>query len=257
MSTEDTSTYEFRFYDVAHGRLAQEVARMHDVAITGEPRPGDDQLRPSRSMFDRHGIPRPLGAWIGISGPRQPLFGYILKWESLAKRDASFPAFWADPLWQSIRNQTDDGIALVERTEDWLMQPSPAWDAVRSRSGAQPVHPEFHELLIQRVENGYLGPAAEAMTQGLLPLLMDRGGMVLGVFEVVIGPDMPALVTFLAWLDQKTQEEAWRQLHVDTRLRDMHQSERQAYGRLLVRSRERYLLQPVSFGMPAANFGRA
>ena len=115
----------------------------------------------------------------------------------------AFPRFWADTLWQDIRNQTDGGVPMVERTEDWLLDASPAWAALQKCGPAprQPVPQAVHEMRIDRVTNGFLGPATAALQEAHLPHALADGAQLLGVLNVVIGPDMPCIVTFLAWPD--------------------------------------------------------
>ena len=249
-SEPDTSIYELRCYDVAAGRLADEVARMYDVAIAGE-RGGP------ASMFDRYGIPRPLGAWTGMSGTREPQFGYILRWDSLAQRDAAFPAFWADPDWLELRARTDGGVPLVERMEDWLLRPSPSWNAARQfGDGLRQDAGWLTEMLVQKPENGFVADATAAHAGLLLPLLARHGAVLLGVFDVVIGPDMPCMVTFLAWPDQPTQDAAWRAVDVDPGMRAAAREQGRTHGHALIRSSEHSLLRPVHFGRPKPHFAR-
>jgi hypothetical protein len=254
VTPSDTFIYEFRLHEVASDRLAAEVARMHRVAIAGEPQSVDGPAGPGPSMFDRYGIPRPLGVWTGVTGARTPQFGYLLRWDSLAKRDNAFPRFWADPLWKQLRNQSDNGVPMVERTEDWLLRPS-AFSG--SSAGSKDIDADcLTEILIQRVENGYAAEAGQVHAATLLPILATLGATVLGVFDVVIGPDMPAMMTFLAWPDQHTQEASWRAVDGNRQVLEEIRRQRDVYGRALVRSAEHNLMKPVGFGIPVTDFGR-
>ena len=77
--------YEFRFYAVAPGRLTDEMALVRRVSA--DPAPDlDDAEGPS--LWDRYGVPRPVGSWITLTGRNRPGFLYIVPWQTLAQRDA-------------------------------------------------------------------------------------------------------------------------------------------------------------------------
>lgn len=247
--------YELRLYDVAAGRQADEVARMYDVAINGEPAVAGGPPVHRRSMFDRHGVKRPLGAWTSLAGTGLPMFGYLLKWDSLKQRDASFPAFWSDPLWQGIRNQTDAGSPMVERTEDWLLDPSPAWVSLRAHGTEEPLPHSVHELRIERVANGLLPQATTSLREAYIPFEIANGALLLGVFNVVIGPQLPCVVTFLAWPDYATQAQSAERFHTDKSMIERERSDTATHGRPLFESRNAHILVPVDFARPKGNFG--
>lgn len=235
--------YEYRFYDVAHGRMAAEVARMYDVALKG----GTD------SMFAKYGVKLPLGAWVATAGRRLPLFGYIQQWDSLKQRDAAFPPFWADPVWAKMKAETDGGSPLVERMEDWLMRPAPCWAKVRTDDKPGPVH----EMRVERVSNGHLPTAHALMGEVILPQYQVLGAVVLGVFDVLIGPNIPTLVTFLAWPDHETQQRAAARLDVEPRVLNGLKAARAKAGEPLFVDLQQHILQPVPWAVPAPNFGVA
>ena len=239
--------FEFRFYDCTPGRLAEEVARMHEVAIAGE----GGGVGPS--LFDQYGIPRPLGAWTAISGARLPLFGYILGWDSLERRDACFPGFWADPRWAVVRERTDAGSPMVDHIENWLMGPSAAWDRQKDRRAL----PEsgVHEMRIHHCVAGQAKVVADYLSEIELAQAEVLGGTVIGVFDVLIGPDMPAIISFLAWPDYETHQAAWRRIDVEPRVHERRRKWSQELGLNPIRTVEQTLLRPLDYGRPSANFG--
>jgi len=246
--------FEYRFYQASHGRLAEEVDRMREVAIDGAPAEPNGPPVHKESLFDRYGIPRPLGAWTSLTGPHHPIFGYIVKWDSLAQRDAAFPPFWNDPFWHAVRNRTDAGSPLVERIDTWLMNSSPVWNMVRQEGDNTPIG-GVHEMRIHYTRAGYAHYFRETLAQIELPQCQALGGRVLGVFDVVIGPQMPAIISFLAWPDFAIQAQARARLDVEPRLLEsLLRNEKSAGGAVLLRMESR-LLQPVDYGVPIANFG--
>lgn len=245
--------FEYRFYECTPGRLAEEVARMHEVAIA--PWPGHSGGYEGKSLFDRFGIPRPIGAWTSIAGRRQPIFGYMLCWDSLDRRDRAFPPFWACPEWAEVRARTDDGHPMVDGIEDWLVAPSKIWDRTGGFDDTR--HGGLHEMRIHHVLAGYAPQVAEYLSQVEHRQIEILGGRILGVFDVAIGPDMPAVVTFVAWPDHDTQQFAADRLEREPRVHDHHRRWREEHGLSLIRRVEQTLLQPLDYALPLANFGIA
>jgi hypothetical protein len=248
--------YEFRFYSVAHGRLASELALVYDMAIAGAPvEPGGAPAN-KETLWERYGVPKPIGSWTALSGRRTPAFLYILKWDSLAQRDERFPRFWNDPFWRARRAELTDGMPLVDSIENWLLDPCPAWDKAREDEASQPVG-GVHEMRIQPVLNGSQVHAADVLAEVDLPRLKSLGARLLGVFEVAIGPNRPTFVILLAWPDIDAQHRAWFAMDRDAGILAQRQAERERYGRRLFGSVDAYLLEPAPWNVPLANFGAA
>lgn len=240
--------FEYRFYECTPGRLAQEVARMEEVAIA--PWPGGN----GESLFDRYGIPRPIGAWTSIAG-RQPIFGYLLKWDSLDARDRAFPPFWTCADWATVRARTDDGHPMVDSIEDWLLAPNAAWDRSTGCDGTR--HRGLHEMRIHHCLAGF-GPQVTAYLKEIEHRQAEvMGGRVIGVFDVLIGPDMPAIISFIAWPDFATQQRAAMRLDAEPRVHERRRQWQAEHGRTLIRHMEQTLLHPLEFGRPQSNFGIA
>lgn len=239
------SIFEYRFYDVMPGRLGEEVQRMYDVAIA----PWENG---PASLFDRFGIPRPLAAWTGVAGRRQPVFGYLLEWESLAARDAAFLPFWMSREWAEFSAKTDDGRQMVERIDTLLLSPSMAWK--KKKGILSNAVGGLHEMRCYQVEAGHSAEAMDYLAQIELQQMEVLGGEVLGVFDVVIGPDMPMVISFIAWPDFATQQGAARRLEAEPRVKAARESWHQHYGRPLIRHVEQSLLRPTFYGKARTNF---
>jgi hypothetical protein len=243
-----STMFEYRFYEVSTGRVAEEVARMGAVAF--------DPLRGGGSLFDHYGIPRPLAEWTAITGSRLPLYGYLLHWDSLKQRDSAFPPFWADPTWHGIRDRTDADGPLVERMENWLLAASPAWNQ-QNDDGSDAALGGLHEMRIHHTLAGYSPHVTEYLRAIELHQLQVLGAVVLGVFDVLIGPNMPAIVSFLAWPDFETHQFAMRRLDSEPRVKVQRDTWKREHGQLLVREFEQTLLRPVPRSLPHRNFGRS
>lgn len=182
--------WEYRAYDVAHGRLGEEVDRMRRVAI--EPAESGS----SASMFDAYGIPHPFSAWHAIAGDGLPAFGYLVQWTSLAARQAAFPPFWADPRWHAIKQESDDGRPMVERIDCWVVQPAPGSAPPRAGSGRPGA---VQELRWVKLANGNLPDARQALEDTITGPLAQAGADPLSVFDLVIGPRMASSLVFVEW----------------------------------------------------------
>ena len=245
--------YEFRFYAVEHGRMASELALVFEMAIAGAPETPGGSPALKESLWERYGVPRPIGSWTAVSGRRLPAFLYIMKWDSLTQRDERFPRFWTDPFWRARRAQLTDGKPLVDSIENWLLDPSPAW--AKMREDADDFVGGVHEMRIQHILNGAQGHAADVLADVDLPALKALGARVLGVFELVIGPARPTFVTILAWPDLETQHRAWFEMDHSAAILAQRRSETARYGRRLFGDLDQYLLQPMPWNLPRANFG--
>jgi hypothetical protein len=110
--------YEMRSYRVADGRMADELARgLACVLGAGEGGTG---------LFDRYRIPRPVGLWRAMSGPRLPAVIFLYRWESVAQRAHAFETFYDDVEWNALRASTNAGSEIVDCMDDILLRgPAP------------------------------------------------------------------------------------------------------------------------------------
>lgn len=245
---------EYRFYAVADGRMASELALVHSMAIAGAPAVEGGPPAHEETLWERYGVPKPLGSWMVVAGRQAPGFLYIIKWASLAQRDERFPRFWADPFWRAQRAELTDGMTLVNSIENWLLDASPAWAAVREDDGGGPVS-GIHELRVQNVLNGSQTEAADVFAKVDLPVARRHGARVLGVMEVVIGPERPRFVTLLAWPDLETQQKAAFAIDRDPEIVAQRARERTSAGGRLFLTLDQYLLEPLPWNTPEPNLG--
>ena len=103
-----TMFYEIRRYHAVPGRLEDVDRRFADSVLT---------------FFARHGI-EPVAFWRTYIGPSSNEFVYVLRWDSLADREARWGAFASDPEWLDVRRRTEAAGPLVERIETALMTPT-------------------------------------------------------------------------------------------------------------------------------------
>jgi hypothetical protein len=113
--------YEMRSYRVADGRMADELERGLACMLT--PAEG------GRGLFDRYGIPRPVGLWRVLSGPTLPSVIFLYRWNSVAERAQAFETFYDDPDWNALRVGSNEGSEIVSNMDDVLLR-GPAPEAV-------------------------------------------------------------------------------------------------------------------------------
>ena len=246
--------FEFRFYSVASGRMASELALVHDMAIAGAPDVEGGPPVHAETLWERYGVPKPVGSWTTVAGSDMPGFLYIMKWPSMAERDARFPKFWADPFWRARRSQLTDGMPLVDSIENWILNPLSCWTTLRD-TGSETEVGGLHELRVQDILNGSQAEAADTLATVDLPIARDHGARLLGLFEVTLGPARPRFVTLLAWPDADAQFDAARSIDSHPEILAARARERDRHGRRLFARTRHHLLDPVSWNAPAPNLG--
>ena len=102
--------YEMRSYRVADGRMTDELAR--GLACILAPAEG------GRGLFDRYGIPRPVGLWRVLSGARLPAVIFLYRWTSVAERAHAFETFYDDAEWNALRAGSNEGSEIVNNMDD-------------------------------------------------------------------------------------------------------------------------------------------
>jgi hypothetical protein len=109
--------YEMRFYRVADGRMEDELAR--GLACILAPAEG------GTGLFDRYGIPRPVGLWRVLSGATLPAVIFLYRWNSVAERAQAFETFYDDREWNALRASTNEGSEIVNNMDDILLRGPP------------------------------------------------------------------------------------------------------------------------------------
>ncbi len=106
--------YELRVYHCLPGRLPDLVKRFETVTVR---------------LFEKHGIQQ-LGFWTVAIGESNADLIYILKWDSLADREARFAAFQRDPEWIEARRRSEENGPLLSSISNTIMTPT-AFSAAR------------------------------------------------------------------------------------------------------------------------------
>jgi NIPSNAP len=100
--------YELRTYHSMPGRLPDLVRRFETITVR---------------LFEKHGIQQ-VGFWTVAIGESNQDLVYILKWDSLADRDAKFAAFQRDPEWIEARRRSEDSGPLVASIANSILMPT-------------------------------------------------------------------------------------------------------------------------------------
>lgn len=179
-----TMIHELRIYQVAAGRMADMDAMM------------SHQCTP---VFQRHRIPRPLGAWSASAGPRLPAYVWILGWPSLEARNAGWAAFGADAQWQQIRRSAHEHGELTVRIDTQFMM---AWPDATPADGAEPAPPGTScDLWLMRVHTGLAAAARKTFLAVDRPLLESLGARLEAAFDLIGGEELPVVACLLRWPD--------------------------------------------------------
>jgi len=100
--------YELRIYRANPGRMAALQARFRDHTC---------------ALFEKHGITN-VGYWTNAIGGRSDELWYILGYEDLEARQASWAAFGADPEWHTARAASEADGPLVHHIENRILAPT-------------------------------------------------------------------------------------------------------------------------------------
>jgi hypothetical protein len=233
--------YELRLYRMIPGRTPD----FH--RLMGEEVP---------PLFAKNGIPTPLATWEGHAGPMAPLYGYILPWRSLDDRMAAWRRFYADPEWQSRMAQNYAGQQRVDRSNVFILRPSPVWQGLKEAASAESIG-GVHEIRLLDVWNQDPNLAHSAFAAVDLPFLKARGARLLGLFSTWFGTRMNQAVAILAWPDGNALAEASLAHHGDAEILRSRDAERRLHGRPLVRATDIHIVTPVAYSMPRANLAPA
>jgi len=101
--------YELRVYHAVPGRLPDLLKRFDSITL---------------KIWQRHGIEQ-AGFWTTLVGESNQALYYLLKWESLAEREAKMGKFGADPEWLAARAKTEENGPIVASITNTLLTPTP------------------------------------------------------------------------------------------------------------------------------------
>lgn len=208
-------------------------------------------------LWARNGVPAPLGVWEGHAGPMAPLYAYILPWRSLDERMAAWGRFYADPDWQAALAENYAGRQRVERSNVFILRPSPAWTEVTEPAAAPRPVDGVHEMRVLDLLNQAPPKAHAALAETDLPFLKMQGAEVLGVFATWYGTRMNQAVVFLAWPDAETMRRGHDAHMRAPEIQAVREAERRANGRPLLRGTDVHVLRPLPYGVPRTNLAVA
>jgi hypothetical protein len=229
--------YELRLYEMIPTRMPD----FHELMRDHVPR-----------IFARVGVSTPLALWEGYASPLAPLYAYCLPWRSLDERMRAWKRFYADPEWIDKLSQNYAGMQRVERSNVFILRPSPIWSKWKQPGASGPIE-GVHELRFHDVLNQDPNQAHEALSTIDLPFLTARGAIVLGLFATWFGARMNQAVTLLAWPDSATMQSAYREHRDDEKILAARDAERRAHGRPLLRGADIHIMRPLPYGIPHAN----
>ena len=106
--------YELRIYHAMPGRLPDLVARFANHTL---------------ALFERHGIQQ-SGFWTTLVGPSNQQLTYLLRWESLAEREAKWGAFLVDPDWLAVAAASEQNGPILREASSAVLAPT-AFSALR------------------------------------------------------------------------------------------------------------------------------
>jgi len=230
--------YELRLYSVAPGRMAD----VHDRFNNHFP-----------ALFAKHGV-NCVGRWNAVAGPDAPRFVYLMAYRDYAEREAVWASFYQDAEWWRIRAETNAGHEMVERHDLFFLKPNVAWadDAAPDQAVGG-----LHELVLQQVAPGQNANANTFLKETWLPLLLEAGARVLGVFDVAAGSGMQKVVLLHAWPDAATWHKGRRFLDTNETLRTQFAAQRKSLGGTAIFQRaEVNLLDPAPGATIRGGLGR-
>lgn len=227
--------FEMRQYLIERGRVNDNHDRMENHLP---------------ALLEKHGI-RVVGRWVALSGPRMPMFCYMMEWNDFNEREACWASFYADPEWARVRAETNNGSELVEGQQLVLLKPNPAFEQsdtdLKRRIGG------VHQIITQSTLVGKNNQIAQFLKSTWMPRIREAGAHLIGICDMVSGPAMPNLVIFLAWPDAVSHWDGWRAFNDDPLLIEAFRQQRSTYGTTLFGSSETLLMEPASYALPFAS----
>lgn len=79
--------------------------------------------RHTLGFFEKHGI-TPIGFWTTLVGRSNHELVYLLKWKDMAEREARWNAFQSDPEWIARRAESEAEKIIIERVENQFLAPA-------------------------------------------------------------------------------------------------------------------------------------
>ena len=217
--------YELRTYQAGGGRMA-EMEKVMSSDCT--------------AVLQRAKVPRPLGAWHALAGPRLPAFVWILGWNSLDERNAAWAAFGADPQWQQLRRTAHERTELTARVDTQFMAAWPDPALGKDTDLAQPGG--TYQLVLQRVHTGQGGAARQAFLATDRAALEEAGGKVEAAFDLLSGDDLPVIAMVVRWTDAAACSRGMSLYDSHPKVYAARAAEREKLGFDLFHASDRYLM---------------
>jgi hypothetical protein len=228
--------YELRLYQCGMGRAQDVSNRLRDLVPP---------------EFRKHGFPVPTAQWFATSGPKLPIYAWMLAWPDSEARAKAFGDLWADPDWQEIRSRTNGASEMVERYDILLMQQTRAVDTIAELHGSGAASDGLHELRIHEIFPGKMGYAIDRMCDTDLPALKSAGATTLGLFDVQAGGrSVPALAHFLTWPSYEAREAGLAAYASTPEVASRNAQEIEDFRTHAVGRHDTWLLRPAEFCPP-------
>ena len=218
--------YELRTYQPGGGRMA-EMEKVMSSDCT--------------AILERAKVPRPLGAWHALAGPRLPAFVWILGWNSLDERNQAWAAFGADPDWQMLRREAHAKTELTARVDTQFMA---AWPEPVLAKDADLSPPDgICQLVVQHVHTGQGGAARQAFLSTDRSAMEEAGGKLAAAFDFLSGDDLPVLAAVVHWSDARACIAGTAAYDSHVKVRAARAAEREKLGFDLFGPCDRFLLR--------------
>lgn len=166
------------------------------------------------------------------------MFVYLTPWRNMQQRTKSWAGFYADPGWAEARNRTNAGSELVESYDIWFLRAILDWKRGTQQSASVGA-PATVEMMVRSIAVGQSAVARSEIIDAVIPLLQQGGAAVHGVFDVMSGCSLPAIVLFVGWTDMAQRDAVLKQL--DERI----VSARTSSGAPLLGRADHYLMQDL------------
>lgn len=216
--------YEFRFYTLPAGRMADVRARFR---------------KSLPAIFARHGIDN-IGCWEAVSGSGGPLWVYAMRYPDLSERTRVWGGFYSDDEWWAVRAATNAGEEMVDRFALDFLQAN-RLDPRLARLPSDGIH----ELRLIEQPVGRTSESIEFIEKSYIPILSSHGAKLLLAADCVTGPRLPQTALLLHWETTEQQREASLEVAADPALRAAFAEQRAQFRHALIGRSDAYLLQPV------------
>ncbi len=100
--------YELRIYRCLPGRLPALIKRFEEHTL---------------QLWERHGIQQ-AGFWTTLIGESNNDLTYMIRWESMADREARWAKFMADPDWIAARAASEADGPILANVSSQLLAPT-------------------------------------------------------------------------------------------------------------------------------------